>query len=110
MARDPLLHPNPAASAAQQEQGQGQAPGTEAGGSASGDVFLAVGLDSGITDFRRPRLNLAILLDVSGSMDAGLGGGYYHGSSGGAARSRDGGKRVRSRGTSPRGGCLCPSH
>lgn len=33
------------------------------------DVFLAVGLDSGLSDFKRPRLNLAILLDVSGSMD-----------------------------------------
>ena len=36
------------------------------------DIFLSVGLDSGITDFRRPRLNLLVLLDVSGSMVGGF--------------------------------------
>ena len=38
------------------------------------DIFLSVGLDSGLTDFKRPRLNLLVLLDVSGSMDSGFGG------------------------------------
>lgn len=65
LAPDPLLAvgstagPGPAPQQAQQQRQQQQ------------DVFLAVGLDSGISDFKRPRLNLAILLDVSGSMDGG---------------------------------------
>ncbi|KAI3434996.1 hypothetical protein D9Q98_003048 [Chlorella vulgaris] len=49
--------------------GQQYQPDNQGAKAVPQDVFLAVGLDSGITDFRRPRLNLNILLDVSGSMD-----------------------------------------
>lgn len=62
--------PDPLLAAAGSSAGAG---GSAAAGGAGGpapapDVFLAVGLDSGLQEFRRPRLNLAILLDVSGSM------------------------------------------
>ncbi|KAL4425226.1 hypothetical protein ABPG75_009242 [Micractinium tetrahymenae] len=46
------------------------------------EVFLAVGLDSGITDFRRPRLNLVILLDISGSMSCNFSSYYYDAATG----------------------------
>ncbi|KIZ06136.1 hypothetical protein MNEG_1821 [Monoraphidium neglectum] len=41
------------------------------------EVFLAVGLDSGLTNFTRPKLNLVIVLDVSGSMDSSFDEYYY---------------------------------
>lgn len=72
----------PATRAKATEAAPGQLPPT-GGAGLSGldqDVFLAVGLDSGLTDFRRPRLNLAILLDVSGSMDSGFDGFNGYGS------------------------------
>lgn len=48
-------------------------------GSSPPDVYLAVGLDSGLTpeDFKRKQLNLVILLDVSGSMGATFDAYYY---------------------------------
>ncbi|KAL4435599.1 hypothetical protein ABPG77_002562 [Micractinium sp. CCAP 211/92] len=67
LAPDPLL----AASAAAHEK----APPPQ-------DVFLAVGLDSGITDFRRPRLNLVVLLDISGSMACPFNSYYYDAATG----------------------------
>ena len=57
LAPDPLL----AAAAA----AAGGAGGSSGGSKPCSEVFLAVGLDSGITEFKRPRLNLNILLDVS---------------------------------------------
>ncbi|KAI8474497.1 MAG: hypothetical protein J3K34DRAFT_407955 [Monoraphidium minutum] len=59
------------------------------GKDAPNDVFLAVGLDSGLTKFDRPRLNLAVVLDVSGSMDSPLDEYYYDRLRGGGARGRD---------------------
>ncbi len=70
LAPDPLL----AANAAQHEAQRAQR-----------DVFLAVGLDSGLTDFRRPRLNLVLLLDVSGSMDCSFDSHYYDAATGSQA-------------------------
>lgn len=46
---------------------------------AQGELFVAVGLCSGLPGFSRPALNLAILLDVSGSMAAPFGGFHYGG-------------------------------
>lgn len=60
LAPDPLLMAPPSADAA--------APATPPA-SPKPDVFLSVGLDSGLTGFKRPKLNLVVLLDVSGSMD-----------------------------------------
>ena len=42
-----------------------------------GDVWLSVGLDSGITGFERPDLNLVVVLDVSGSMSSALDTYHY---------------------------------
>lgn len=55
------LAPDPLLAAAAAGAGAGRAP-------LEREVLLAVGLDSGLTDFKRPRLNLVLLLDVSGSM------------------------------------------
>ncbi|PRW59844.1 transcription elongation factor SPT5-like protein 1 [Chlorella sorokiniana] len=54
--------------------GSGAAKGT-----ALPEVYSAVGLDSGIlaSEFKRKRLNLALLLDVSGSMDSPFNRYYY---------------------------------
>lgn len=43
------------------------------------DVYMAVGLDSGLSvaDFKRKKLNLVILLDVSGSMSSTFDAYYY---------------------------------
>lgn len=41
-----------------------------------------MGLDSGITDFKRPRLNLVVLLDISGSMSCNFNTYYYDAASG----------------------------
>lgn len=41
------------------------------------DVYMAVGLDSGLTDFSRPELNLVVVLDISGSMGSGFDQYYY---------------------------------
>lgn len=60
LAPDPLLAAPPAADAA---------PPAAPLASPKPDVFLSVGLDSGLTGFKRPKLNLVVLLDVSGSMD-----------------------------------------
>lgn len=54
--------------------------------STADDVFLAVGLDSGLTDFKRPKLNLGIILDISGSMDSRFSDYYYD-------QFKDGGKK-----------------
>ncbi|PSC67450.1 Cell surface [Micractinium conductrix] len=75
------LAPDPLAAAAA-AGGNGASPCPAPGGADGRDVFLAVGLDSGLADWRRPRLNLAILLDVSGSMDARF-DQYYYGAPGG---------------------------
>ncbi|GAB4821980.1 hypothetical protein N2152v2_009026 [Parachlorella kessleri] len=47
--------------------------------SAQPDIFMAVGLDSGIqaADFKRKKLNLILLLDVSGSMSSPFDRYYY---------------------------------
>ena len=42
-----------------------------------GDAWLSVGLDSGITGFERPDLNLVVVLDVSGSMSSALDTYHY---------------------------------
>ncbi|EFN56934.1 hypothetical protein CHLNCDRAFT_143466 [Chlorella variabilis] len=67
--------------AQQQDQQQDQQQAQQAQ-QAQQDVFLAVGLDSGLTDFRRPRLNLCLLLDVSGSMDCAFDRHYYDAATG----------------------------
>ncbi|GAB4813065.1 hypothetical protein N2152v2_000111 [Parachlorella kessleri] len=52
---------------------EGEAPATHA----APDVFLSVGLDSGLTGWSRPKLNLMLLLDLSGSMGASFNSYYY---------------------------------
>ncbi|PSC74536.1 Cell surface [Micractinium conductrix] len=49
------------------------------GGTAEPEVYLAVGLDSGIkeSEFRRKRLQLVVVLDVSGSMGSPFDQYYY---------------------------------
>lgn len=78
LAPDPLLAAPAATAGAGADAGAG-GRGSAGAGPASGpgpELFLAVGLDSGITDFQRPRLNLVLLLDVSGSMDGGWAWGW----------------------------------
>ena len=41
------------------------------------DYYLSVGLNSGITDFKRKKLNLVIVLDISGSMGEVFNSYYY---------------------------------
>lgn len=41
------------------------------------EYYLSVGLDSGITEFKRPPINLTIVLDYSGSMSSGFNQYYY---------------------------------
>lgn len=43
------------------------------------EYFLSVGLDSGIEDFKREKLNLVIVLDISGSMGSPFNQYYYDG-------------------------------
>lgn len=47
--------------------------------SGDSEQYLSVGLDSGLSgdEFERKTLNLAVVLDVSGSMDSSFGGYYY---------------------------------
>lgn len=40
-------------------------------------LSIIVGLDSGIQDFKRKKLNLVLLLDVSGSMSSPFNAYYY---------------------------------
>jgi RND family efflux transporter MFP subunit len=49
---------------------------------------MSVGLNSGITDFKRPPLNLTIVLDVSGSMDGSF-DDYYYDKNGNKIKSED---------------------
>jgi hypothetical protein len=56
------------------------------------EVFLAVGLDSGLTNFTRPKLNLVIVLDVSGSMDSSFDEYYYDRFSNGKKRLSEAGE------------------
>jgi Ca-activated chloride channel family protein len=46
--------------------------------------YLSVGLNSGIdvADFKRKKLNLVVVIDISGSMKGGFAGYYYDGKSG----------------------------
>ena len=67
LAPDPLATGRAAAGAGAGAESSAPAPAPPGGP----ELFLAVGLDSGVTDFKRPRLNLVLLLDVSGSMDGG---------------------------------------
>lgn len=69
VSQDPLV--------AKKTDDKNKAGGGAAAQSSPDDVFLAVGLDSGLTKFTRPKLNLVIVLDVSGSMDSGFGSYYY---------------------------------
>ena len=64
LAPDPLATGRAAAGAGAGAESSAPAPAPPGGP----ELFLAVGLDSGVTDFKRPRLNLVLLLDVSGSM------------------------------------------
>jgi len=41
------------------------------------DYYLSVGLNSGITDFKRKKLNLVVVLDISGSMGEVFNSYYY---------------------------------
>jgi len=41
------------------------------------DYYLSVGLNSGITDFKRKKLNLVVVLDISGSMGEAFNSYYY---------------------------------
>jgi Ca-activated chloride channel family protein len=41
------------------------------------DYYLSVGLNSGITDFKRKKLNLVVVLDISGSMGSAFNSYYY---------------------------------
>lgn len=41
------------------------------------DEYLSVGLNSGIQDFERKKLNLVVVLDISGSMGSGFNKYYY---------------------------------
>jgi Ca-activated chloride channel homolog len=41
------------------------------------DYYLSVGLNSGVTDFQRKKLNLVVVLDISGSMGESFDSYYY---------------------------------
>ncbi|MFH1848750.1 MAG: VWA domain-containing protein [archaeon] len=43
------------------------------------EYYLSVGLNSGITDFKRKKLNLVVVLDISGSMSSPFNRYYYDG-------------------------------
>eukprot|EP01025_Chloroclados_australasicus_P002359 TRINITY_DN1053_c0_g1_i5.p1 TRINITY_DN1053_c0_g1~~TRINITY_DN1053_c0_g1_i5.p1 ORF type:complete len:666 (-),score=80.88 TRINITY_DN1053_c0_g1_i5:323-2320(-) len=43
------------------------------------ELYLAVGLDSGLQDFGRKKLNVVVLVDISGSMDSLFDRYYYDG-------------------------------
>jgi len=45
--------------------------------SKEGEYYLQVGLNSGITEFQRKKLNLVIVLDISGSMGSSFSSYYY---------------------------------
>jgi len=47
--------------------------------SGENEHYLSVGLDSGITDFKRPPINLVVVLDYSGSMGSNFNKYYYDG-------------------------------
>lgn len=43
------------------------------------ELYLSVGLNSGITNFQRKKLNLVVVLDISGSMNSSFDSYYYDG-------------------------------
>lgn len=52
------------------------------------EYFLSVGLNSGISDFKRKKLNLVVVLDISGSMGASF-DTYHYDSMGNKVSNRD---------------------